>query len=392
MSDANPPSEADPPLLDLRPSWLFIILKRLGWLLTCAALGTLGIIMFLGGPLSSTGAWLAVLALAVALLILLFSRLELDNEHYQLTPTHASWQSGVFRRLVVEAPLDRIQHAMLYRSIRERAFGLGTIGLATAGSDSVEIVWRMIENPDRALAAVKAAVPAPRAEKNPTGHQPDPSIAPMNAPSLMPVNPIPIIGLAGGIGSGKSEAGRILTSLGCLVIDSDRRARAALDRPDVRTRLVEWWGDGVLASGGTIDRSRVAAIVFSDPAQRARLESLVHPIVRQDRAAMIAEAGASARPPRAIVIDAPLLFETGLDRECDATLFIDAPEPVRLARVLETRGWSESELRRREAAQIPLAEKAARSTHRIDNAGDRERLSRQLEAALAEVLARARTA
>lgn len=369
-------------ILELQPSWMFTPLRRLGWLVLCAACGLAGLTLYLDRRFGSLGLWLAAIMLAHWLLVLLYSSLERSAESYRLTSTHAVWESGIFRRLRVDAPLENIQHAVLYRSIRERIFGLGTIGLATAGSDSIEIVWRMIEHPERVLEAVRAAIAAAKsagASPGPAGSEPAP-------PPHAATPSVPIIGLAGGIGAGKSEVGRILHTLGCLVIDSDRRAREALDRADVRERMVSWWGDGVLSPEGRIDRSKIASIIFSDAAQRQRLEELIHPIVRQDRAAMIAEARASATPPVAIIIDAPLLFEAGLDRECDAVFFVDAPLELRLSRVLNTRGWTENELRRREQSQLPLEVKKARSTFVLDNAGSADQLRDAVVSALATVV------
>ncbi|MFN7021451.1 MAG: dephospho-CoA kinase [Phycisphaerales bacterium] len=373
---------SDGNVLELRPSWLFTPLRRLGWLALCAACGLAGLALYLDRSFGSFGLWLAALMLAAWVLLLLYSSLERSAESYRLTPTHAVWESGIFRRLRVDAPLENIQHAVLYRSIRERIFGLGTIGLATAGSDSVEIVWKMIEHPERELETVRAAIAAAKsagAPPRPAGNEPAPQ--PHPAPTA-----IPIIGLAGGIGAGKSEVGRILQSLGCLVIDSDLRAREALDRPEVRERLVSWWGEDVLSPEGRVDRSKIASIIFSDSAQRKRLEELIHPIVRQDRAAMIAQARASARPPVAIIVDAPLLFEAGLDKECDAVFFVDAPAELRLARVIQSRGWTRDDLRRREQSQLPLEIKKSRSTLVIPNQGSDSDLRQAVASALASVV------
>ncbi|MBY0263202.1 MAG: dephospho-CoA kinase, partial [Phycisphaerales bacterium] len=127
------------------------------------------------------------------------------------------------------------------------------------------------------------------------------------------------------------------------------------------------WGPGVLGEGGRIERAKVASIIFADASERVRLEALVHPIVRQERAAMIRE----AREARAagVIVDAPLLFEAGVDAECDAVVFVDAPPAVRLARVQSSRGWTTEELERRERAQMSLDEKRARCRYVIDNGG-----------------------
>lgn len=177
----------------------------------------------------------------------------------------------------------------------------------------------------------------------------------------------PIVGLAGGIGSGKSAVARLLAERGAVVSDSDAQARALLKEPGIAAILTRWWGTSILGPDKRPDRANVAALVFADPAQRKRLEELIHPILHSQRkAALLAARKADPQPPL-FVIDAPLLFEAGLDKECDAVIFVDAPRPVRLARVTKTRHWDEAELTRREAAQLPLAAKQARSTFTIDN-------------------------
>lgn len=190
---------------------------------------------------------------------------------------------------------------------------------------------------------------------------------------------IPVLGLVGGIGSGKSLVGAMLSELGCLVCHSDDLARAALADPAVRAELVRWWGPSVLAASGEIDRAAVARIVFADPAERRRLESLVHPWIEAARRRSFA-----AAPPgtRALVIDAPLLLEVGLDRECDAVLFVDSPRNDRLRRLGETRGWDAAELDRREAAQWPLDRKRAAAHHVLVNAGDLPALRSEVQQAL----------
>jgi dephospho-CoA kinase len=347
------------PTTVLRPAIPFILLRRGPWLLTLLALLIAAMLWLRGMP---AGATFIILIAGAILLLLTWNTLVLLGERYTLGPEALVWESGVLRSLRVEVPLARVQNIVLYRSLGERLFGLGTLGVATAGTDGYELVWSSLTRPHDVLDRIRAAIDAHQRPAN------DPAVSTHAAPPRS----LPVIGLCGGIGAGKSAVASILADLGCLVIDSDQRARAALDRPDVRDQLVAWWGDGVLAPDGRVDRSRVARIVFSDPRERARLEALVHPIVRQDRAAMIAEASAvSGNAParfRAIVIDAPLLFEAGLDRECDTIIFVDAPADQRLRRVQASRGWSAEELARREAAQWPLERKRAASAHVVNNA------------------------
>lgn len=194
-----------------------------------------------------------------------------------------------------------------------------------------------------------------------------------------------VIGIAGGIGAGKSSVARALAALGCIVVDSDAEARAALRRPEVRDEIVEWWGRGVLDSKGEVDRGAVARIVFADPSERARLEGLVHPLIRRTREQAKEEARRAGAP--AVVLDAPLLFEAGLDRECDAVIFVDAPREARLARVGRTRGWDEAEFTRREKSQAPLEEKRRRADYVVVNDGGEDELQPRIAAVFERIIA-----
>ncbi len=166
-----------------------------------------------------------------------------------------------------------------------------------------------------------------------------------------------IIGLVGGIGSGKSFVASCFAKLGCPVSDSDSQVRDLLAQPHIASQLAQWWGTGVLLPNGGANRKAIADIVFTDAVQRIRLEQFIHPKLKSMREALIASAHASAKP--AVVIDAPLLLEAGLAPECDALIFVDASLSQRQARVA-SRGWNAQELLRREAAQMPLQEKRAR--------------------------------
>ncbi|MAC19928.1 MAG: dephospho-CoA kinase [Phycisphaerae bacterium] len=192
----------------------------------------------------------------------------------------------------------------------------------------------------------------------------------------------PVIGLVGGIGSGKSAVAAILEDLGCVVSDSDRDAREVLADPKVLEVLQGWWGDAIVATDGRLDRSEIAARVFGDPAERKRLEDLVHPRLhrlREDRFA------AASDDTCGLVIDAPLLFEAHLDDQCDAIIFVDASIDRRIERVVTSRGWEEAELHRREQAQIPLDEKRRRASHVIENDGTRSELEGRVGVALDQI-------
>jgi len=179
----------------------------------------------------------------------------------------------------------------------------------------------------------------------------------------------PIIGIAGGIGSGKSRVARLFEELGCAVIDSDAQVRAAYDRDDVRRTLRQWWGDAAFKPDGRLDRAAVARRVFADPEQRRRLESLIHPLVARARDAAM---NLAAQDPQivAFVWDTPLLFEAGLNTRCDAVVFVDAPPEVRLSRVRHSRGWDAAELARRENSQWPLDRKRELSDDVVTNTAD----------------------
>jgi len=194
---------------------------------------------------------------------------------------------------------------------------------------------------------------------------------------------IPVIGIAGGIGSGKSSVARALGTLGALVSDSDLQIRAALETKDVQETLRSWWGDRAMTSDADVNRSAVAKIVFNDPAERERLETLLHPYALRARTTLIERAERERAP--CVVIDAPLLFEAGLDGECDAVIFVDAAPETRLARLRETRGWDQIELIRREKAQLPLEQKRSNSDHVIINEGEEADLLDSVRAVLTQI-------
>jgi dephospho-CoA kinase len=197
----------------------------------------------------------------------------------------------------------------------------------------------------------------------------------------------PVIGIAGGIGSGKSFIARLFAELGCAVIDSDAQARAAYRDPAVLQTLRSWWGDDLFLANGEINRPVVARKVFADEEARRRLEGLIHPWVAEARRR---EMTAAAHDPQVVayVWDTPLLFEVGLNAECDAVVFVDAPLQQRLRRVAETRGWDEAELLRRQKSQWPLDKKRRISDHVVTNTADADYARGQVREVLSRILAR----
>lgn len=176
-----------------------------------------------------------------------------------------------------------------------------------------------------------------------------------------------VIGLVGGIGSGKSTLASCLGELGCVVVDADVIAHEVLQTESVRSEIEAWWGSAVLQEDGTLNRAAVGRIVFTDVAARLQLEALVHPLVKQACRKEIDAADASSR---AVILDAPLLLEVGLDAWCDTIVFIEAPDASRRDRVHARSGWESEEWALREQSQIALDEKRLRSDHVLVNAED----------------------
>jgi dephospho-CoA kinase len=192
---------------------------------------------------------------------------------------------------------------------------------------------------------------------------------------------IPTIGIVGGIGSGKSAVADALRSLGGFLVIADRLGHEALLQPDIKAKLRERWGDAILDEHGDIDRKKIAAIVFADAAKLRFLEAQVFPHIENRIIQEIALAR-SKDEINFIILDAAIMIETGWHRHCDKVLFVDAPRPLRLARLKEKRGWSEEELDRREKMQMPLEEKMNRADAVIVNDGDFEKVVRQVKETL----------
>jgi dephospho-CoA kinase len=187
-----------------------------------------------------------------------------------------------------------------------------------------------------------------------------------------------VIGLVGGIGSGKSWVAELLAQRGARVISGDEAGHEALRQPEIRERIRQRWGSQVLNGQGEVDRRKLGAMVFQDPRQRQELETIVHPWIEER---LREEIAAAAREPGVglIVLDAAILLEAGWSRVCDAIVYVHAPRPVRLRRIAEQRGWSVDEVEARERAQLPLTEKATRADHVVENTGDRAAVARQID-------------
>jgi dephospho-CoA kinase len=193
------------------------------------------------------------------------------------------------------------------------------------------------------------------------------------------------VGLTGGLGSGKSAVLDELVALGAVGIDADMVARdVVLPGTPGFDEVVAAFGPGIVASDGGLDRGRLAAVVFADAAERARLEAIIHPLVRAETRRRIAAAA-----PDAIVVNAvPLLVETGIEAEFDVVVVVQAPVAVRLDRVLASRGMSDGDARARIAVQASDAERAAIAWWVIDNEGTLGELRTEVARLWAALLAR----
>lgn len=195
-----------------------------------------------------------------------------------------------------------------------------------------------------------------------------------------------LVGLTGGIGSGKSTVARMLASRGAVVLDSDVLARDVVE-PGTRgfVAVLERFGQGVVAPDGTLDRGALASIVFADDRARADLEAIVHPEVERRIAEAIA---AHAQTDEVIVVDSPLLIETGAHEGFPVMVVVAASTDARLARLV-ARGMAESDARARMNAQMPLEDKAPLADVLLDNDGTTADLERQVDRLWADLRERA---
>lgn len=183
----------------------------------------------------------------------------------------------------------------------------------------------------------------------------------------------PVIGITGGIGSGKSTVARMFASLGAAVIDSDELIHEQYLSPEVQAALRSWWGERVFAADGRVDRGAIADIVFEQPAELERLQDFLYPRIDMQRRALQARYAADPSV-RAIVLDVPKLFEVGLDSACDVVVFVDSDRDTRLQRLAARRGWSADDLERREKLLMPLDKKRGMADYVVANQSDADQL------------------
>jgi len=196
-----------------------------------------------------------------------------------------------------------------------------------------------------------------------------------------------LVGLTGGVGSGKSTVARLLEKRGAVVFDADLLAREAVEPGTPgHAAVIERFGADVLAPGGELDREALASIVFADPAARRDLEQIVHPEVRR----LFAEGSEAYRETdRVVVFSAPLLVETGMHTAFEVLVVVSATVATQIERLMRQRGMSEPSIRARIDAQAPLEDKAAAADFLVDNEGSLDELESQVERLWNDLSARA---
>jgi dephospho-CoA kinase len=189
-----------------------------------------------------------------------------------------------------------------------------------------------------------------------------------------------IIGLLGGVASGKSLIAEQFRRLGAEVLDADRVGHDVLLLPEVRDAIRKHFGYKVFGANGEVDRQALGRIVFAPPPvgplELAVLERLTHPEIRRRLRLKVDELARNGVV--AAVLDAPVMLKAGWDKFCDVVIYIDAPDEVRLSRAM-SRGWTREELAAREAAQESLDAKRRRADFVVDNSGSEEYTQQQIE-------------
>jgi dephospho-CoA kinase len=200
-------------------------------------------------------------------------------------------------------------------------------------------------------------------------------------------SPFLVVGLTGGIASGKSAVSRQLVALGCRLIDADRLAREVVAPAEPAWRaIVETFGPDVVGPDGQLDRKRLGALVFADPARRKALEAITHPAITARRQALL-DAWTAEGFDGLVVLDIPLLIEVGAAGHVDRLVVVYAERDVQLERLMRRDGFERPEAERRVGSQMPLAEKVRHAHFVIDNSGTPAETEAQVRAVHAALLA-----
>jgi dephospho-CoA kinase len=188
----------------------------------------------------------------------------------------------------------------------------------------------------------------------------------------------PVIGLIGGIGSGKSRVAAELARHGGIVISGDKLGHEALHDLGIKAAVIERWGKGILDAAGNIDRRRLGKIVFADPNERQALEKWAFPFIERRIGEEIDKIKQN-QPAAFVVLDAAVMLEAGWNKFCDRLVYVKVPRAIRLKRLAEQRGFNEEDVRARENAQWSDAEKEKQADFVLDNSGSPEELAREID-------------
>ncbi len=187
----------------------------------------------------------------------------------------------------------------------------------------------------------------------------------------------PIIGILGGVASGKSTVAAEFAKLGCKVIDADKIVHELLQKTVVKDKITGLFGQAILDSAGKIDHRKLAEVVFTDADKLSSLNKIIHPFVLERTEEFIEQYNRQGGI-KAIVLDMPLLAEVGWAERCDRLIFVDCKPKLRIERAKKMRGLDENQIKIRENFQISLDNKAAIADNSIDNNSDFQALVRQV--------------
>jgi dephospho-CoA kinase len=186
-----------------------------------------------------------------------------------------------------------------------------------------------------------------------------------------------IIGLTGGIASGKSESAKYFEELGAFCIDADVVAKelTCKNKPALQ-EIANIFGDDILSLEGTLNRKKLADIIFSDVSSKLKVEEILHSRIISRINEIISKEIAGKK---VIVVNAPLLFETGLDKVCDKIVTIKIPYDIQVERLAHRDGLNDDEIKKRIASQLPMEEKIKLSDFVVDNSGSKRSLKKKIE-------------
>ena len=186
-----------------------------------------------------------------------------------------------------------------------------------------------------------------------------------------------VIGLTGGIATGKSTVSAILENAGAVIIDADRIAREAVKKGQPAYReIVEHFGETVLLPDGEINRSVLGDIIFNAPGKKQLLNKIVHPYVRKETHRQLQQIGRT-EPNAIVILDIPLLIEAEMDKDLSEVIVVFVPEHIQIERLVQRDGISEADALARVRSQMPIEEKKEKATIVVDNSGSKENTRRQ---------------